>query len=111
MDDRKESSSAGKEEAVRLFRDCIPLFHALGDPARQDILLALAENERLNVNQIAAMSSLSRPAISHHLKILKDAGMVSVERRGTEGLYTLELEMTVERLKRLIAVVEEECFL
>lgn len=97
------------DQAIDTFRSCIPLFHALGDPARQDIILLLAETERLTVNEIADQSRLSRPAISHHLKILKDQGLVVTEQQGTKRFYSLTLEDSVAMLKKLISLVEETC--
>ncbi|KEZ49007.1 MULTISPECIES: ArsR/SmtB family transcription factor [Metabacillus] len=97
------------DQAIDTFRSCIPLFHALGDPARQDIILLLAETERLTVNEIADQSRLSRPAISHHLKILKDQGLVVTEQQGTKRFYSLTLEDSVSMLKKLISLVEETC--
>lgn len=60
------------------------VFVALGDQHRQRILLAFHRGERLTVGQIVAMSPLSRPAISHHLKILRQAGVLSSEKVGKE---------------------------
>lgn len=97
--------------AVEVFRNCIPLFIALSDTARQDIILLLAEQEQLSVNEIAEQSSLSRPAISHHLKILRDNQLVIIEQRGTQRHYSLSLENSVKRLKQLIEIVESECIL
>ncbi len=92
-----------------LFRKCNPLFHALGDSMRQEIILLLADHENLNVNQIAEQLPLSRPAISHHLKILREAGLVSVTRKGTENYYSLQLEDALQLLKELIKAAEETC--
>lgn len=97
------------DQAIDTFRSCIPLFHALGDTARQDIILLLAETQKLTVNEIADQSRLSRPAISHHLKILKDQGLVTIEQQGTKRFYSLALEDSVTLLKKLITLVEETC--
>lgn len=96
-------------ETLELFQKCTPLFGALGDPMRQSIIMLLGNHETLNVNQIAERLPLSRPAISHHLKILREAGFVSVSRKGTENLYSLELEAPLQALKGLIQKVEENC--
>ena len=48
---------------------------AMGDSARQEIILALARTDELNVSQLARKLPLSRPAISHHLKVLRQAGL------------------------------------
>ena len=72
------------QELQEAFHQCMPLFIALGDEVRLTIIEALASPQPLgqhglNVNQITEKTSLSRPAISHHLKILKEAGLVSVQ--------------------------------
>ncbi|MDP4162842.1 MAG: metalloregulator ArsR/SmtB family transcription factor [Bacillota bacterium] len=98
-------------QAIEVFRACIPLFNALSDTARQDIILLLAEHERLSVNEIAEHSNLSRPAISHHLKVMRDNQLVEIEQKGTQRYYSLSLNKSVEQLKALIQIVESECIL
>lgn len=97
------------QKAIETFRACIPLFQALSDPYRQDIILLLAEKETLTVNEIAEHSTLSRPAISHHLNILRDNHLVSIEQKGTQRYYSLSLDSSVQLLKELIEMVELEC--
>jgi ArsR family transcriptional regulator, arsenate/arsenite/antimonite-responsive transcriptional repressor len=99
------------QQAIDVFRSCIPLFNALSDPARQDIILLLAEHEVLSVNEIADQSNLSRPAISHHLKIMRDNHLVKIEQKGTQRYYSLSLDQSVKQLKQLIEIVESECVL
>ncbi|APH03714.1 ArsR/SmtB family transcription factor [Bacillus weihaiensis] len=94
---------------IERFRACIPLFQALGDEYRQDIILLLAEKEKLTVNEITEHSPLSRPAISHHLKVLRQADLVVIEQKGTQRIYSLSLEQSVEQLKKLLKLVEDEC--
>ncbi len=65
------------------------VFTALGDEHRQRILLTFERGERLNVSQIVAVSTLSRPAVSHHLKILRDAGVLNSEKIGKEVFFWL----------------------
>ncbi|KGP73328.1 ArsR/SmtB family transcription factor [Pontibacillus yanchengensis] len=84
-------------------------FHALGDTARQDIILLLEKHKRLNVSEIAEHSPLSRPAISHHLKILREAGIVSIEKEGTKRYYYLTLDEKMDLLKQLIDGIDEQC--
>lgn len=97
------------QNAIETFRACIPLFQALSDPARQDIILLLAERNALTVNEITEHATLSRPAISHHLKILRDNHLVSIRQRGTQRYYSLEIEESVMILKQLITMVEDTC--
>lgn len=95
------------------FHDCMPLFIALGDEVRLSIIDVLSHAPKqkypngLNVNQITQQTSLSRPAISHHLKILKDSGIVEMRRLGTSNYYHLNLLNSTRRLMKLGALVEE----
>jgi len=91
------------------FRACGPVFMALGDKFRQDIVMLLSHGERLNVGQIAERMPLSRPAISHHLKVLLQAGLVTLERVSRENFYTLTLDAALADLRRLVEQAEESC--
>ncbi len=98
-----------KADALELFRRVSPVLEALGDRNRQEILLVLGEHQRLNVGQIAARSPLSRPAVSHHLKVLLAAGLVTVEREGTENFYVINAVEKLGDVKALINLVEQLC--
>jgi DNA-binding transcriptional ArsR family regulator len=86
--------------------DCKPLFFALGETARQQILLLLTENEALNVGQLTERLPLSRPAISHHLKILRQAGLVDVRPAGVENYYFLTIDPAIGLLEKFITEVK-----
>lgn len=62
-------------------------FFALGDRTRQQIMLVFEPNEEICVNDIVRAFPLSRPAISHHLKVLRNAGLLVCEKRGKEIYY------------------------
>jgi DNA-binding transcriptional ArsR family regulator len=62
---------------------------ALGDGTRRAILEELRDGER-SVGEIAARLPVSRPAVSQHLRLLRNAGLVSERREGTRRLYRLE---------------------
>ena len=64
---------------------------ALGDETRQKIM-SLCFCRQLSVSEIVAQMGVTQPTVSHHLKILRDAGLVRVERRGKEIFYTLNQE-------------------
>jgi len=66
-------------------------FEALGDPNRRDILRLLSEGDK-PVSQIAAALPISRPAVSRHLRLLKEAGLVAEQARGTSRIYHLRGE-------------------
>jgi DNA-binding transcriptional ArsR family regulator len=66
-------------------------FSALGDPNRRAIVELLRPGER-SVREIADVLPISRPAVSQHLRVLKQAGLVTEEARGTRRLYRLHDE-------------------
>jgi ArsR family transcriptional regulator, arsenate/arsenite/antimonite-responsive transcriptional repressor len=71
----------------RAWQKTARIFTALGDPHRQRIVLMFEEHERLSVGQIVAASPLSRSAVAHHLRVLRDAGVLSCEKIGKEVWY------------------------
>jgi ArsR family transcriptional regulator len=97
------------EDVLQSFRACAPVFNALGDKYRQDIVMLLAQDERLNVNQIAERMPLSRPAISHHLKVLLQADLITLERVSRENFYSLTLDTALADLRKLVEQAEVSC--
>ena len=80
-----------KKEFMKLsadFKECRDVLVALGDENRLHILYQMmitADPMGMRVGDIVRLSSLSRPAVSHHMKILKDAGVINVRREGTKN--------------------------
>lgn len=73
------------------FDACRSAFTAMGDENRQRILMVLLEHHGgMRVGEITAHTNLSRPAVSHHLKILKDAGIVNMFKQGTKHFYHVD---------------------
>jgi DNA-binding transcriptional ArsR family regulator len=66
-------------------------FEALGDPHRRAILRLLSEGDK-PVLEIAAALPISRPAVSRHLRLLKEAGLVAEQPAGTRRIYHLQEE-------------------
>ena len=66
-------------------------FEALGDPNRREILRLIGA-EGLAVGEIAEAMPISRPAVSRHLRLLKDAGLVAERAEGTRRIYQLQAE-------------------
>jgi DNA-binding transcriptional ArsR family regulator len=64
-------------------------FDALGDPNRRAILALLGTHDR-SVQQLADALPISRPAVSRHLRVLKEAGLVIDRPEGTRRLYSLQ---------------------
>jgi DNA-binding transcriptional ArsR family regulator len=82
--------------------DTVEFAKALSDNTRQKIMMLCCCKE-LSVNDIVAASDVAQPTVSHHLKILRNAGLVSTKRRGKQVLYTLNQE----RLATACCVVAE----
>ena len=85
------------EEITRQFAENAAVLQAIGDETRQRILLCMMELPRraeggTRVGEIAEKSYLSRPAISHHIKILKDAGILGVRSEGKKNYYYITNE-------------------
>ena len=76
-------------------------FRALADPTRVAIVNRLAAAEEVCVCDLTASFELSQPTISHHLRILREAGLVAASRRGTWAYYRLVPE-TVRSLREAL---------
>lgn len=98
--------SPEKYELMGTFAECGPLLSAIGDENRQTIICVLILNPGQRVEEIRAHTNLSRPAVSHHLKILKDSGVVTIVRKGTKNYYFPNCDMTAWiRLKILASKI------
>lgn len=69
--------------------DLVQIFQALADFTRVKVVIALTDGER-NVNELATMVVASPSAVSHHLRRLKDAGLVTFHRHGNQVFYSIE---------------------
>lgn len=77
------------------FRACQRTMTAMGDPVRQHLILVMMQSgscSGLRVGEIARGTNLSRPAVSHHLKILREAGIVKMRREGTRNYYYFDAD-------------------
>lgn len=75
---------------------CSEILTAIGDETRQHLILEmlkLGECSGVRVCAIAERTNLSRPAVSHHLQIMKNAGIVKVRKEGTKNYYYFDPEM------------------
>lgn len=83
-------------EIIGGFQKCRNAFTAMGDETRQLILLVLLQSDLsgIRVGEIAAKTHLTRPSVSHHLHILKEAGIVAMRREGTKNYYYLSADET-----------------
>lgn len=76
------------------------VFTALADPTRRSIFETLRARP-MTVGEIASNQPVSRPAVSQHLKVLRSAQLVNVERRGNRSLYSIRRE-GLEELRRYL---------
>ena len=104
-----EHTTQDIQQLLREFQECRTLFTALGDETRQYLVCILLNCGcgGIRVAQLAERTNLSRPAISHHLKILKDAGLVDIRQEGTANYYFLTLREVNRTLMNLGYKLEE----
>lgn len=82
---------------------------AMAEPTRLQILFLLGRRGRLCVGDIARGFAVSRPAISHHLKVLRTTGLVRTERKGQAIYYTVQMARLIETLRALADSLERCC--
>jgi len=90
------------------FKNTAAIFVALGDEHRQRILLAFEKGEKLNILQIVSTTILSRTAVTHHLKVLHQSGILSSEKIGKEVYFWINTEVVAEALQRVLHYIKNE---
>jgi ArsR family transcriptional regulator len=83
-------------------RDLAPMFKAIGDPVRLRLLSMIASAAEVCVCDLTGAFDVSGPTISHHLRVLREAGLVDCERRATWVYYWIK----PEALRRLSALLD-----
>jgi DNA-binding transcriptional ArsR family regulator len=96
------------KRTVDLMQACVPVFTLLQDQRRLEILNLLFDHGEQSVTDLANQLVLSRPAVSHHLKLLLDHQLVSVEQRGKERYYSVTLGPALSLLKQLVNSLEKD---
>lgn len=102
MERREEIKQLAEE-----FKSCQKILLALGDVNRQHLILEMIKIEEcggVRVGVITEKTNLSRPAVSHHLQILKEAGILKMRREGTKNYYYFDAD--VEAMNALIGMLE-----
>lgn len=83
------------------------MYAALAEPTRRHILELIAKNGQLSASQISEQFHVSSPAISQHLKVLREANLVAMEKRAQQRIYTLntfsikEMEEWIHKLGKM----------
>lgn len=91
MTHNREINNLAKE-----FERCRKILLALGDENRQHLILEMMRMKHCGgarVGEITEKTNLSRPAVSHHIQILKDAGILKMRKEGTKHYYYFDADM------------------
>lgn len=96
------------KQTLTILSECIPIFTMLQDENRQQILMLLFDKKEMTVTELTDNLSLSRPAVSHHLKLLLDVGLVGVTKNGKERIYSLCMDNALKQLKGLLESIEND---
>ena len=91
----------------REWRNISKVYAALGDEHRQRILLTFEPGERLNIGQIVDVSTLSRTAVSHHLRILREAGVLQSVKEGKEVYFWIDKDFLVDAMEAVIGYIKK----
>ncbi|HVP72665.1 MAG TPA: metalloregulator ArsR/SmtB family transcription factor [Phycisphaerales bacterium] len=81
-----------------------PLFAALGDQTRLVIVTRLCDGSTLSITRLSEGAAITRQAVTKHLRVLQDAGLVRSVRRGRENLFELEPKSLDEARRALDAI-------
>lgn len=100
-------SSIRHLSAARKLRRNAPIFAALGDETRLTLVTKLCGGSLLSIARLTEGSTLTRQAITKHLRVLQDAGLVRGVRRGRENLFELEPE-PLDEARRALDVISRQ---
>ncbi|EHS58992.1 autorepressor SdpR family transcription factor [Paenibacillus kribbensis] len=82
-------------------------FKALADPTRRKILQLLKEKS-MSAGDVAEHFQISKPSISHHLNLLKQAGLVLDERQGQSIIYTLHTTVVADVIGWMFSIAQSD---
>lgn len=84
------------------------IFRAVADPNRYRIMLLLRHHGEMNVSSITHAVGMSQPAVSQHLRILKDMGALRSRKEGQQVYYCVPSEAVCDALEAFIKVYQKE---
>lgn len=90
-----------------LFEKNLPIFDALGNPIRQQLILLMINGDQKSVAELAAQTKVSRSTVSHHLKVLKSAHIIAEKKMGTKTFYFPKMGEYFAPIKELVEMVAE----
>jgi DNA-binding transcriptional ArsR family regulator len=100
-------SRASPKAQPALRRAQASVFAALGDETRLLLVTRIIGNQPRSISELTKGSRLSRQAITKHLRVLENVGIVHCERRGRESLYELD-PLAIEEAKQYLDLVSEQ---
>lgn len=89
----RKTFEALKDDFMLHYQKARPIMTIMGDEVRQQIVMTLVETGGtggVRVGEIQKLSNVSRSAVSHHLKVLLDAGIITMRREGTKNYYYID---------------------
>lgn len=101
---RRVEAASKASEALRA---SAPLFAALGDETRLDIVSRLCQSGPASISRLTAGARVSRQAVTKHLRVLSDAGLVRNSRQGRESIWELE-PGPIEEARRRLELISEQ---
>ncbi|AEE17455.1 autorepressor SdpR family transcription factor [Treponema brennaborense] len=81
------------------------VWNALADKSRRTIIALLRERD-MTAGEIAAHFDMAKPSVSHHLSILKNAGLVSCEKKGQNLIYSANMTVFQELIELVVAMAD-----
>ncbi len=100
--ERSRARTSRQVDDLTIERLC-SVFKMLADPSRMKILLALGQDRTMHVSALCKMLGQSQPAVSHHLTLMRMAGLVRYERQGKHNFYRLDSSQMGEILAQFFA--------
>lgn len=99
--------SRGRSSAARKLGDSAPVFAALADETRLRLVARLCEEGPSSIARLAAGADVTRQAITKHLRMMEEAGLVQATRQGRESVWALEPRRLEEARRCLDAIAEQ----
>lgn len=87
-------------------KDSAPLFAALGDETRLQLVVRLCDHGPLSITKLTEGSKVTRQAITKHLRVMNHAGLVHSARRGRESLWQLD-QQRLEHARRYLELISK----
>lgn len=107
MSPRTSASARNPGAKFPLLRKAVPVFAALGDETRLRLIALLCTGSALSIAQLTAGTDITRQAITKHLHVLADAGLVRDLRQGRERLWELQASRLDEARRSLEVITEQ----